>query len=440
MKKLLIMAFVIFPMLLFGQELSVKESAPRKFALIIGNSNYSGLSPLANPGNDAEDISLVLAALGFEVNTILDGNLDQMEDGITNLKDKLSQDSNSYGFFFYAGHGVQSNGENYLIPVNASIQSESYLRGRAVSVQAMLDELNYAGNCLNVVVLDACRDNPFGWSRSGSRGLAIVTSQPADSIIVYATSAGQRASDGDGRNGLFTTHLLNNLLSPGLEVTELFRLTGADVTEASGRQQVPAIYNQFFGVAYLGDIPEGSNIIFRATPRPMPVRGGYEFIRREEAKLWSVGASAGTSFSEPWVIGTIRATLAPFRYQFLELGLHGGFVSNRGSTTSYYSLTPYGMYSFFWPFNFTIGAYGGVGLGYTMAQYEYYNLGISITSLPFSVTAGVFLFNLMDVSFTFSYPLMTSADSNTVIGTTLQNNLSGRSSFKFSVGYAYRFR
>ena len=82
----------------------------------------------------------------------------------------------------------------------------------------MLDELNDARNALNVVVLDACRDNPFGWS--GTRGLAFISRQPADSIIVYATSAGQRASDGEGRNGLFTGQLLHNLLTPGLEVKD----------------------------------------------------------------------------------------------------------------------------------------------------------------------------------------------------------------------------
>jgi hypothetical protein len=119
----------------------------------------------------------------------------------------------------------------------------------------MLDELNDAGNELNVVVLDACRDNPFPWSRSTSRGLQVVGHQPADSIIVYATSAGSTAQDGTGRNGLFTAHLLDNLKQPGLEVTEVFRRTMGDVARASGNQQRPAVYNQFAGIAYLGSSP-----------------------------------------------------------------------------------------------------------------------------------------------------------------------------------------
>jgi uncharacterized caspase-like protein len=103
----------------------------------------------------------------------------------------------------------------------------------------MLDEINQAGNELNIVVLDACRDNPFSWSRSGTRGLQVVANQPADSIIVYATSAGATAADGTGRNGLFTSHLLNNLKNPGLEVTEIFRRTMGDVAQASNNAQCP---------------------------------------------------------------------------------------------------------------------------------------------------------------------------------------------------------
>jgi formylglycine-generating enzyme required for sulfatase activity len=133
-------------------------------------------------------------------------------------------------------------------------------------MQAVLDELNAAGNALNIVVLDACRDNPFSWRRSGSRGLQVVSNQPADSIIVYATSAGSTAADGEGRNGLFTAHLLNNLKKPGLEVNEIFRLTGADVRRASGGAQIPAIYSQFFDVAYLGTRPA----VVPPQPSPAP--------------------------------------------------------------------------------------------------------------------------------------------------------------------------
>jgi len=262
MKKLLVAIFLLTAAFSFAQQ---------KYALVIGNGNYANITKLNNPVNDANDMEAALKGLGFTVDKVLNGNLSQMENGITNLKNRLKGAKNSYGFFFYAGHGVQSNGENYLIPVDANIQSESFLRRQSLGVQEMLDELNDAGNELNVVVLDACRDNPFPWKRSGSRGLQVVGNQPADSIIVYATSAGSTAADGTGRNGLFTSHLLNNLKQPGLEVAEVFRLTMGDVVRASNSQQRPAVYNQFAGLAYLGSKPQTATAQpQQPAPKPAP--------------------------------------------------------------------------------------------------------------------------------------------------------------------------
>ncbi|MDR1420351.1 MAG: SUMF1/EgtB/PvdO family nonheme iron enzyme [Treponema sp.] len=247
---------------------SVDGGEPQKYALVIGNGAYTGVTRLNNPANDAADTGAALRTLGFTVDLLANAGRVEMEEAVTRLKNRLSVERGSYGFFYYAGHGVQSNGENYLLPVDANIPSEAYLRDRSVSMQAVLDELNAAGNALNIVVLDACRDNPFSWRRSGSRGLQVVSNQPADSIIVYATSAGSTAADGEGRNGLFTAHLLNNLKKPGLEVNEIFRLTGADVRRASGGAQIPAIYSQFFDIAYLGTRP--APVVSAPAPAPSP--------------------------------------------------------------------------------------------------------------------------------------------------------------------------
>jgi hypothetical protein len=247
--------------------LSVSSAAAQqKYALVTGNAAYTGITRLNNPVNDARDISAALRGLGFTVDQMTNASRVQMEEAVMRLKNRLSAAPGSYGFFYYAGHGVQSGGENYLIPVDASIPSEAYLRDRAVPMSAVLDELNSAGNTLNIVVLDACRDNPFSWRRSGTRGLQVVSNQPADSIIVYATGAGSTAADGTGRNGLFTTHLLNNLKKPGLSVQDVFNQTGADVRRASGGAQIPAIYSQFFDVAYLGTKPAV------VQPAPAPVQ------------------------------------------------------------------------------------------------------------------------------------------------------------------------
>ena len=249
MKKLFVILFLLLTAVAFSQQ---------KFALVIGNGNYANITKLANPVNDASDMANALQSLGFTVDTLLDANQDQMVAAVMRLKNRLSVSNNSYGFLFYAGHGIQSNGENYLVPVDANIPGENFLKNRTVAVQEMLDELNDAGNEFNMIVLDACRDNPFGWSRGGTRGLTIVTRQPADSIIVYATSAGFTASDGSGKNGLFTSYLLENIKIPGLEVTEMLRRTNADVARASDNRQRPAVYNQFYGTAYLGMKPEAA--------------------------------------------------------------------------------------------------------------------------------------------------------------------------------------
>ena len=436
-----IAVLTLIPASLFAQDIETPErTVPPKHALVIGNSAYTDLTPLANPLNDASDITEVLEWLGFETETVLNGSLEQMEDALIRLKDRLSESKDAYGFFFYAGHGVQSGGENYLVPVNAVIPSESNLRNRALSVQALLDDLNEAGNGLNVIILDACRDNPFGWSRSGTRGLAMVSRQPADSIIVYATSSGQRASDGDGRNGLFTSQLLNNLLTHGLEVNEVFRRTGQDVAEVSNRQQIPAIYSQFFGVAYLGEWPDGADFTGGSRPQFMPFPGRMpETTVIDSAKFWSIGVSAGTSFSEPWVTGTVKGTIAPFKHQYFEVGLNVGIVSTRNQVTSYYSLTPYLNYSFFWPFNKTAAVHAGLGVGYMISRYEYYRQDIYIQSMPADASAGILLFNFLDISYTMSFPIWTISSSTTPAGKALLSNVSNRLGNKLTVGYCYRF-
>ena len=246
MKKVFLILLLMIGASAFSQQ---------KIALFIGNGDYTGISKLRNPENDANDMAAVLRGLGFTVEKVLNGSLDQMETAAMNLGRKLSAGHDAYGFFFYAGHGVQSGGDNYLIPVDAgNILSENHLRQRAFSVQTLLDNLNDARNELNIVVLDACRDNPFGWARSGSRGLAMFSSAPAGSIIMYATSANSTADDGTGQNGLFTAQLLRNLGTPGLSVRDIFDKTGEDVVRISNGRQHPELSVRYFGAstAYLG--------------------------------------------------------------------------------------------------------------------------------------------------------------------------------------------
>ncbi len=250
--KSILIVFFLLPVISFAQD-------GNRYALVIGNGAYTGLSRLNNPVNDANDMATALASLGFTVEKLINVSLPEMESAVVRLGNRLSQSRNGYGFFYYAGHGVQSNGINYLIPTDSDIPSESFLKTKSLPAQAVLDTLQQAGNELNIVVLDACRDNPFSWARSGTRGLSVMGTQPPGSIIVYATSAGSVAQDGNGRNGLFTSQLLKNIKTLGIDISDVFKKTGADVMTASGNRQVPAIYSQFFGTAHLN--PTNSTIL-----------------------------------------------------------------------------------------------------------------------------------------------------------------------------------
>ena len=269
MRRLLVFILVFsVSAALFAQQ---NVSAPQKYALVIGNGNYTGISKLNNPVNDANDMETALKALGFNVEKVINGNLEQMETAILNLKRRLGASRNIYGFFFYAGHGVQSNGENYLIPVTAdNIRTESQLRDRAVSLQFILDSFSEAGNELNMIVLDACRDNPFGWARSGSRGLGVVNRAPSGTVVMYAAGAGQTASDGTGKNGLFTSHLLTNLKTPSLSVFEIFDRTMSSMIDVTGGNQHPELSLRAGGTTsiYLGSRPTPSPTPSPAQPTP----------------------------------------------------------------------------------------------------------------------------------------------------------------------------
>ena len=429
MKKCVILLLAVIPVTLFAQVNPAQENVVlNKYALVIGNGSYSNLSRLANPVNDANDMTAALRELGFNVETILNGGLEQMESAVLRLRDRLSESQDSYGFLFYAGHGVQSGGENYLIPVDAAIPSESYLRNRALSVQVVLDDLNEARNSLNVLVLDACRDNPFGWGRSAGRGLAVIGRQPANSIIVYATSAGQQAADGEGRNGMFTSQLLHNLRDPGLDVNEVFRRTGADVSAASNARQISAIYSQFFGIAFLSGAP-GNAISARpqpiqprqpAQPIPQPAQPIKEKRGDDDTRLHTVGASVGTSFSAPWFIGTIHGTISPFKHSFIELGADIGMISGIRDV-GYNSVQPFGHLAFFMPIGSQFGWYAGAGGGYVISGYDYPEGKVKRNYAVASVSVGLNLWDMIDVSYT------------------LRTNFSGISN-KVSAGYVYRFK
>ena len=210
--------------------------ASNRVALLIGNSDYPQ-SPLRNPVNDVRAMAKILERLGFDVIRVENGSRLEMEQSIIEFTGRLGEDAS--GLFYYAGHGVQVKGHNYLIPVDAKLDSEREVRVEALDVDTVLSELEYAGNRLNIVILDACRNNPFERRfRGRSRGLAAVDAARG-TLIAYATAPGSVAADGDGSNGLYTEELLRALNRPGLKVEEVFKQVRINVSKRTNSKQIP---------------------------------------------------------------------------------------------------------------------------------------------------------------------------------------------------------
>ncbi len=224
---------------------ALEPTALKRTALIIGNSRYTH-SPLKNPVNDAQAMAKALNNLGFKVIVELDANQEKMEAAIDQFGRYLIS-GNQIGLFYYAGHGVQVDGENYLIPVAAQIKRQSDVRYKAINIGQVLGAMGEANDNLNIVILDACRDNPLPRSfRSGSRGLARVEG-PKGTIIGFATSPGSTAADGEGDNGLYTKHLLSNIQNPGLSIEQVFKKVLQGVNDETKGQQVPWTESSFTG-------------------------------------------------------------------------------------------------------------------------------------------------------------------------------------------------
>ncbi len=233
--KLVSMKYLAQLLLLFF--LALSANAGPKTALIIGNSSYAS-SPLTNPTNDAADIAKNLELLGFEVLHKDNLTRKQMRSSIREFGKKLKAKGGA-GIFFYAGHGMQVSGKNYLIPIGAEIQSEFEVPDESVEADLVLRALEDAGNPLNIVVLDACRDNPFARSfRSAAKGLARMEGG-SGTLIAYSTGPGNVAMDGEGRNSPYTKHLLKYMMQTGLSIEQVFKRVRVGVEDDSGGRQTP---------------------------------------------------------------------------------------------------------------------------------------------------------------------------------------------------------
>ncbi|MFY9226225.1 MAG: caspase family protein [Blastocatellia bacterium] len=225
-----------------NRKFGIKEKGneeEKRVALVIGNGKYKD-NPLANPTNDARALAKALREVGFDVEEGIDLSKRQMEEKIRSFGAKIR--NGGVGLFYFAGHGIQIRDRNYLIPVTYQIDKEQDVEYEAVDVGRVIAEMDSAGNRLNILILDACRNNPFGRSfrsSNSAKGLAQVVA-PSGTLIAYATAPGSVASDNpDGQNGLYTQELLKYIKEPGIEIGKVFRLVRESVEAKSKKQQTP---------------------------------------------------------------------------------------------------------------------------------------------------------------------------------------------------------
>lgn len=224
--------------------LTYSASAERRVALVIGNQAYENTAHLANPKNDATAMADKLTSIGFEVSLHTDLTGQGFRIALGQFTEKAL--TSDLAMVFYAGHGIEMNGKNYLIPVDARMQSEATAQFEAISLDGVLSTIRQTGK-LGMVLLDACRDNPFAntmkrtnGTRSASRGLANVSLEQESGILVsFAAQAGSTADDGKGMHSPYTTALLEVLDSPGLEVGRMFRRVRANVKAQTDGKQIP---------------------------------------------------------------------------------------------------------------------------------------------------------------------------------------------------------
>jgi hypothetical protein len=226
-------AIRLLVMLISAAGFGMSAVAADRVALVIGNADYPA-APLQNPINDARAMAEKLTSVGFDVIKVENATLAQMNRAIVKLTDRLTNEGAVV--FYFAGHGMQLRGKNFLLPVDAVTTSEASVRNTAYDFDQLMDSLGESRRT-NVIILDACRNNPYSNARGGSRGLAQANA-PYGTLISYATSPGLTAADGEGENGLFTSALLRHLGQPAT-IEEVFKKVRVDVATTSKGEQVP---------------------------------------------------------------------------------------------------------------------------------------------------------------------------------------------------------
>lgn len=257
---------------------AVPTHAETRIALIIGNSEYADANlRLANPANDAAAMQRALHDAGFETIVKLNAKRRDFYRVVDEFTTRIGRDPHAVGLFYYAGHGVQADGTNYLIPVDAEIDSDADLEANAFDASRVLRGMKTAQNEMNIVILDACRDNPLPKTRGTERGLARMDA-PSGTFIAYAAAPGQTAHDGGkGGNGVFTGELIKAMAAPGVPLEQMFKRVIAGVKADTHGGQQP-----WSEASIQGDFYFHAGVAEAAPPRTDPVMDA----RQVEMAFW----------------------------------------------------------------------------------------------------------------------------------------------------------
>lgn len=241
-------AFLLIGLVFHAACFADTVTSQSRHALVIGNSNYKH-GPLQNPRNDANDMGTVLRRCGFDVILKVDCTKRMMQEAMDDFSRRLREGGTA--LFYYAGHGLNVDGRNYLVPLDATLATQGDVQYECVDAGQVLARLEDAGTTVNIIILDACRNNPLArsWRRSAASGLASMDA-PTGSIIAFATAPGSVASDGTGRNGLYTSCLLSHIEKPGVPLVQALLSAHGDVKAKSASEQIPWLSISFTGEFY----------------------------------------------------------------------------------------------------------------------------------------------------------------------------------------------
>jgi uncharacterized caspase-like protein len=307
-------ALVLCAQMLFVGGSWAQGTAPeRRTALVIGNSAYQK-SPLVNPVNDAQAMAASLGSLGFTVTKLENASKSQMADAIRQFGESIKR--GGVGLFYFAGHGVQVNGENFLIPVDDDIQDKGQVVTKGIEARLVLQAMSNAKNRMNVVILDACRNNPFaqsasralvptgntdGRTRSDSAGGLAPMEALVGTLIAFATAPESVAADGSGKNGVYTENLLRNITEPGLRIEDVFKRTRFGVRQETGGRQVPWENTSLEGDFYFLAPSTSSVASSGSAGQPTTLAGGQQAAlqpsRSDTPVAKPVRSPSGFSFS-----------------------------------------------------------------------------------------------------------------------------------------------